>query len=438
MKSQDVRPVVCGTDFSRSAEQAANVAADLAARLGTTLLLVHGMDERGKLPKAYGPRFAEEARSHLEKEEARLRRLGADVRGEITTSVLDRGVARFAERADARLIVVGASGTGMLKRIIGIGSVAERIAETAWVPTLVVQDAAPFSSWFGHQRALRIFVGADFSPVSEAVLRFGHELSEVEPCKITVGFVDLHATERGEEARHLSPNAPPAPEMQQMLTHDLREKTRSIFRKHDVRVHVLPAPGRVDQRLLELASEAEADLIVVGTHQWHGLSRLRHHSVARRILHTAKTNVLCVPGHTLSYGSHARLPKMRRVLVATDLSTHGGFAVPYAWSMVEPGGIVRLMTVVEPHEVHERRLAHLRELIPAAASTREVRVEPKIVEERDVAAAIYRQADEFDADLVCIGAHGHPAFLARGLGSVAQEVIARSKRPVLVVRSPSS
>ena len=437
MKSQDVRPIVCGTDFSRSAEQAANVAADLAARLGTTLLLVHGVDERGEFPQVYGPRFAE-ARSHLDKEEARLRRLGADVRGDVTIGVLDGGLARFAERADARLIVVGASGTGMLKRMIGTGSVAERIAETAWVPTLVVQDAAPFSCWFGHERALRIFVGADFSPVSEAVLRCVRELSEVEPCKVTVGFVDLHATERGEQALHLSPNAPPAPEMQQMLTHDLREKTWSILRKHDVHVHVLPAPGRVDQRLLELASEAESDLIVVGTHQWQGLSRLRHHSVSRRILHTAKTNVLCVPGHTVSHGTRARHPKMRRVLVATDLSTHGGYAVPYAWSMVEPGGVVRLMTVVKPPELHERRLAHLQNLIPAAASVRDVRVETKIVEERDVATAICRQADEFGADLVCIGAHGHSALLARALGSVAQEVIARSRRPVLVVRSPSS
>ena len=40
-----------------------------------------------------------------------MRRLGADVHGEVTTSVLDAGVARFAERAEARLVVVGASGT---------------------------------------------------------------------------------------------------------------------------------------------------------------------------------------------------------------------------------------------------------------------------------------------------------------------------------------
>ena len=63
-------------------------------------------------------------------------------------------------------------------------------------------------------------------------------------------------------------------------------------------------------------------------------------------------------------------------------------------------------------------------LIPAAASARDVRV-VKIVEERDVATAICRQADEFGADLVCIGAHGHSALLARALGSVAQEIVAQ-------------
>ena len=44
--------------FPRSAEQAVNGAADLANRLGTTLLLVNGVDERVVLPQVYGPRFA--------------------------------------------------------------------------------------------------------------------------------------------------------------------------------------------------------------------------------------------------------------------------------------------------------------------------------------------------------------------------------------------
>lgn len=40
--------------------------------------------------------------------------------------------------------------------------------------------------------------------------------------------------------------------------------------------------------------------------------------------------------------------------------------------------------------------------------------------------------------LICIGSHGHSGLLAAAMGSVAQAVIARSTRPVLVVRPPSS
>ena len=125
--------------------------------------------------------------------------------------------------------------------------------------------------------------------------------------------------------------------------------------KHDVHVHVLPAPGRVDQRLLELAvggTRSSSSELTNGTG-----SAVCGITPLRRIL--PRQRRMCCALGTLSHGTHTRHPKMRRVLVATDLSTHGGYPVPYAWSMVEPGGVVRLMTVVKPPELHERRLAHL-------------------------------------------------------------------------------
>jgi len=438
MNQPDLRPIICGTDFSEPAQSAANVASVLAERLGTHLLLVHGVDERGDFPQTYWPRFMAEARPRLGEEGGRLRQTGAEVREEVTTGICDEGVARFAERADAQLIVVGASGAGLLARALGIGSVAERIAETAWVPTLVVRDAAVLDAWLREERPLKIFVGADFTPTSEAALRWVEELTKIAPCEVTVGYIDRHAEERGEQALHLPAGAPRAPEMQEMLTHDLREKARALYGRHEVHVHVLPAADRVDLRLIELAREANADLIVVGTHQWHGLSRLRHASVSRRVLHEAKMNVACVPGHTLAHGANAQIPRVRRVLAATDLSTHGGHAVPYAFSMVESGGEVRVVHVVKPAEPHERRLARLRELIPAEAIERGIRADATIVENRDHAAGICEAADRFGADLICIGSHGHSGVLAAAMGSVAQEVIARSCRPVLVVRPPSS
>ena len=48
--------------------------------------------------------------------------------------------------------------------------VAERTAESAPVPTLVVRDAAPFEAWARGERALKVFVGVDFSASCAAAL----------------------------------------------------------------------------------------------------------------------------------------------------------------------------------------------------------------------------------------------------------------------------
>lgn len=337
MNQPNVRPIICGTDLSEPAQHAGNVAAALAKRLGTQLLLVHGIGERGEIPAHHWPRLIAEDRPRLTSEAERLRRTGASVEERLVSAVPDSGVARCAEKADARMIIVASSGLGAAGRWL-MGSISERIAETAWVPTLVVRDAAVLEAWLRDDRPLKIFVGADFAATSDAAMRWVEELTKIAPCEVTVGYVDRKAEERGEQALHSPAGAPPTPEMQEMLTHDLREKARVLYGKHEVHVHVLSAADRVDLRLIELAREANADLIVVGTHQWHGLSRLRHASVSRRVLDEAKANVACVPAHTLTHGANAQIPK---VLAATDLSTHGGHAVPYACSMLEAGGEVR-------------------------------------------------------------------------------------------------
>ena len=82
--------------------------------------------------------------------------------------------------------------------------------------------------------------------------------------------------------------------------------------------------------------------------------------------------------------------------------------MPHAYSMLGPGGAVRLVHVLEPGEGGH------------------------------VAAGICEAADRFDADLICIGSHGRSGFLAGAIGSVAQAVLARSSLPVLAVRPPSA
>ena len=50
MNTTETKPIICGTDFSESAAQAATVADALARHLGAPLKLVHSTDERGDFP----------------------------------------------------------------------------------------------------------------------------------------------------------------------------------------------------------------------------------------------------------------------------------------------------------------------------------------------------------------------------------------------------
>jgi nucleotide-binding universal stress UspA family protein len=65
---------------------------------------------------------------------------------------------------------------------------------------------------------------------------------------------------------------------------------------------------------------------------------------------------------------------------------------------------------------------------------RRFRIDPEIIESADAAESIRQAAEGFNADLICLGSHGRSGLAKTFLGSVAQGVMAGSRRPVLIVR----
>jgi nucleotide-binding universal stress UspA family protein len=96
------RPIVCGTDFSATAVQAVDIAAAMARRLGTELVLVHVDEFYGLAPEE--PRLFEaalsEKRHALNDEANRLRNLGTQVKEKLLSgSAVDRLVDHSRARA---------------------------------------------------------------------------------------------------------------------------------------------------------------------------------------------------------------------------------------------------------------------------------------------------------------------------------------------------
>jgi len=484
MNTTENPPILCGTEFSENAAQAATVAAVLATRSGKTLLLVHAADEFNALGDDQETLTASlrPAVEQLRAEADRLKEMGATVETTVLTGdVAEEVIKEFGKERAAALTVVSREDKTAFDRWT-LGSVSEQLAEADPVPTLVVRTAAPFEAWARGERPLKVFVATDFASVSDAALRWVRDLRDLGPCDIVVAHVDRPREEC--DRLGIVPSAMENPPIvERVLERDLREKVRAQLGEESVRFVIKPALGRLDVRIIALAVEAQADLIVVGTHQRHGLGRVGHSSVSRAILREAPMSVACIPATALA-AEGALLPEIRRVLVATDFSELGDRAVPYACGLLREGGTVFLLHVAQPkakpgpltmnlgskadealEKEHTTRLreasSRLRALVPAEAAERGVAtkvavVEPRgpngaphraafydilgeahVLESSDPAKAICQAAERLGADVICIGSHGRSGLSAMLTGSTTQAVIAQSRRPVLVVRPPA-
>ena len=272
--------IVCGTDFSARSAEAANAALAVAMRLKQPLVLVHSMAEtfREELPAGARDSLIPLIQERLCAEAERLRALGASVETRVLRGLPDDGMAAFERGCGAGLLIVGKTEHEMVARCL-TGNVAEVLAESSPVPTLVVHSAAPFAEWARGGRSLRVLVAADLVRESGAVIRWVNELRRIAPCDATVAHV-IRGPGEGER---------------DLIEAEMKESVGALWGGENTAIRVLLGTVRVHHRIIAAAREARADLLVIGTHQRHGVERWLHPSVSRAVLRHSPLSVVCVP-----------------------------------------------------------------------------------------------------------------------------------------------
>jgi len=145
-----IKTILVPTDFSEASESALNYAKALAEAFGSSIHLVHVMEDllahawAAEVYVASMPSLREE----IEKEATS--RLGAMMTDEerqrlrVTTAVVAGNpfleIIRYARANDADLIVLGSHGRGPIAHML-LGSVAEKIVRKAPCPVLTVRPA---------------------------------------------------------------------------------------------------------------------------------------------------------------------------------------------------------------------------------------------------------------------------------------------------------
>lgn len=289
--------ILCGTDFSTNAREAARAGAAMALRLEESICLMHVRE-----PVTWREMLSEEkaalrkaVRRSLKAEAQQLRNLGVEVDEEIRVGLPDEELADRARSAEVRLVVVGALGRRSVSRWL-LGSIAERTVQISSVPVLVVRVADGFAAWARGKRPLRIMVGMDRSAGSDTALHWTGALSRRGPCEIVVAHVYSPAQERRRLALPSTTEGDrPDPDVERALTAELTARAADSLSEASWRLELQAGSDRAACELVELARRENSDVLVVGTRQRSPLARLWHGAVTYGVLHAAPMSVACVP-----------------------------------------------------------------------------------------------------------------------------------------------
>lgn len=428
------RVIVCGTDFSDAARAAADTAAVLAAAMKARLRIVHVLDPGpiGWLGSREQRAVRDAVATALDAEAGRLEMLSTLA---VERAVLDGSPPRVLAEEAARAVLVVLAASSRQGSRLRIGGTAERVAQLVAVPLLLIRDPAPLRRWFaGEQLAVAALLADDAA--SERIVGWLHVLQGIGSCDVAAihGYYVDEATQRyGLVPRPLTRADH---DIESYVARDIRSRLVARYAP-DASVHPVLAVGRMADHLLAYPATAEAGLVVVGNHRACGVARLS--SVAAGVVAGGRTAVLLVPSDSPPVGATSTWPSVRRVVVATDFSSFADEAIAHGYGLVaDRGGQVVLVHVISSAAVDAGRsecLARLRALTPTPAPPG-VTTEVEALWQEDEATGIAVVADRVAADVVVIASHGRSGVRRAVLGSVAQQVVQRSTRPVLVVRPP--
>ena len=436
--------IVCGTDLSDAASNAATAAACLAARKGLPLYLVHALDSTLAAQRDLAERVERQLHQHAEQ----LHKLGPEVHVVIRTGAPDAVLVQAAQDLHASLVVVGAEGQQLDSgRRIGIHS--ERVAQRCGVAVLVVRDGAPFRAWSAGDRPLRVVLGAEPSFASECAAHELASLCALGPCDVTAVRLfwppnEFHRLGFSGARSYVDID----PRVTQVLAAEVRELLPA---GNDYKLRVEPHLGNLGERLAAIATEEKADLIVVGSHDRNVLERIWEGSTSHATLHNAHTAVLCVP---VDEAAALRKRHTRCVAVATDFSRLGDAALPLAYAISEPSAVIHVLHVVPareqsaldfhdifslddlnvPSPARDEAWQHMRQLTARTSEGPDKRVVLHALESDNPAEAIAQAAERLHADVIVMGTHGRSGLSKAVMGSVTSNVLHLSKRPVLLVR----
>jgi nucleotide-binding universal stress UspA family protein len=298
-------------------------------------------------------------------------------------------------------------------------------------------------------RPARILCATDFSdPVSSLALSYAAELARKFAGKVFL----CHVTDLSPASIHESPR------LVLGAMEEIRRKAdaqiRTSMSGKDVDWEPVLLEGDPSSRLVQIAAELKADLVIVATHARSGLQRLIWGSVTHELLHTLDRPLLVVREHGRQALDASRNHlKLEKIVAACDFSADARLAMDYASSLAQEfQAELCLFHALEPvayHDLTSRTKTLSMDLEKALHTAIEERLSALVDSETKTwakvrhaisagkpPAEIVAFAEAEQADLIVVGSRGIGPVSRLLLGSTAERVVGLASCPVLVVREP--
>ena len=196
------------------------------------------------------------------------------------------GIAAFAWRSGARLIVVGCRPTAAIEHW-ALGCMAEEVSDTSLVPVLAVRGSQPFEQWLAGGRPLKVFAVFDPAGRPDALLHRIDELRQMSPCTMQAALAPYPENSaepaEGPDQHAFKLDA----DFKRLISDELATRDISIMDTHRSR--------DMATAVVERAAELGADLLLITSHPRNDLTILPHRTLSHGVLRRAPMSVLCVP-----------------------------------------------------------------------------------------------------------------------------------------------
>lgn len=179
--------------------------------------------------------------------------------------------------------------------------------------------------------------------------------------------------------------------------------------------------------ILQYLSRFPADLLVMGTHQYEGLARWQHDSVAEPVARESQMATLFVPTHVEGFiAKDSGQPKLRRVLVPVSTECNPQLAIDATAQLATALGCNNLTAIVV-QVGDDRALQSLRFPIKTGWLWHTMACQGNVVE------VILAMGKDFDVDLIVMTTSKQHTLLDLMRGSATERVLRGARCPLLAL-----